>query len=141
MATFISKSPEQTRAFGLEFATRARPGWVIGLSGDLGAGKTACVKGFAEGLGIADRITSPTFSLVNEYRTGRLVLAHLDLYRLDSMEAIFSAGLETYLQPEGVAVFEWFERWTGPLPSDFTRVQIEVMEGDQRRIVYDDTRL
>lgn len=138
MATIISKSPEDTFEFGQRLAGVARRGWVIGLEGDLGAGKTHLVKGLAAGLGISERITSPTFALVNEYRTGRLPLAHLDLYRLDTMEAIWSAGLELYLEPEGLAVIEWMDRWTGAKPRDFTQVRIEVLDGNERRIVHDD---
>lgn len=138
MATIISKSPEDTFEFGQRLAGVARRGWVIGLEGDLGAGKTHLVKGLAAGLGIGERITSPTFALVNEYRMGRLPLAHLDLYRLDTMEAIWSAGLELYLEPEGLAVIEWMDRWTGARPKDFTQVRIEVLDGNERRIVHDD---
>lgn len=138
MATIISKSPEDTFEFGQRLAGVARRGWVIGLEGDLGAGKTHLVKGLAAGLGIGERITSPTFALVNEYRMGRLPLAHLDLYRLETMEAIWSAGLELYLEPEGLAVIEWMDRWTGARPKDFTQVRIEVLDGNERRIVHDD---
>src|SRR5262245_2978650 len=112
MATFISHSPEETSALGQQWGREAKPGWVIGLSGDLGAGKTQLVKGIALGLGIATRIQSPTFALVNEHSGGRLPLAHLDLYRLDTSEQIIGAGLEDYFyKPPGVAVIEWCERW------------------------------
>lgn len=112
MATFISHSPEETAALGEQWGRDAAPGWVIGLRGDLGAGKTQFVKGLARGLGISARVHSPTFALVNEYPGGRLPLAHLDLYRLDTPEQILSAGLEEYLRsPDGVTVVEWCERW------------------------------
>ncbi|HEU0010013.1 MAG TPA: tRNA (adenosine(37)-N6)-threonylcarbamoyltransferase complex ATPase subunit type 1 TsaE [Verrucomicrobiae bacterium] len=112
MATFISHSPEETAALGERWGRDAAPGWVIGLSGDLGAGKTQFVKGLARGLGITARVHSPTFALVNEYPGGRLPLAHLDLYRLDTPEQILAAGLEEYLRrPNGVTVVEWCERW------------------------------
>src|ERR1043165_2689428 len=107
MATFISHSPEETSALGEQWGREAKPGWVIGLSGDLGAGKTQLVKGIALGLGIMARIQSPTFALVNEHGGGRLLLAHLDLYRLETREQIVGAGLEDYLyRPTGVAVIE-----------------------------------
>src|ERR1043165_223548 len=110
MATFISHSAAETEALGESWAREAKRGWIIGLSGDLGAGKTQLVKGLARGLGATERVHSPTFALVNEYTTGRLPLFHLDLYRLDTLEQIRSAGLEEFLQPEGVTVIEWVEK-------------------------------
>ena len=112
MDTFISHSPEETAALGERWGREAKAGWVVGLTGDLGASKTQLVKGIARGLGITARIQSPTFALVNEYREGRLPLAHLDLYRLDTPQQIISAGLEEYFtNPPGVTVIEWCERW------------------------------
>jgi len=111
MATNISHSPADTAALGEQWGRVAQSGLVIGLSGDLGAGKTQFVKGLARGLGIAARVQSPTFALVNTYNGGRLTLFHLDLYRLDTREQIVAAGLEEYLQPDGVTVIEWAERW------------------------------
>ena len=113
MATFISHSPGATEALGETWGRTAQSGLVLGLSGDLGAGKTQLVKGLARGLGITARVHSPTFALVNIYEGGRLILFHLDLYRLDTPEQIASAGLEEYLQPQGVTVIEWAERWFG----------------------------
>src|ERR1700733_1286228 len=110
MATFISHSPAETESFGESFGRATRQGAVFALSGDLGAGKTQLVKGLARGLGIATRVHSPTFTLVNEYGGGRLKLFHLDLYRLETHAQILSAGIEEFLQPDGVAVIEWAER-------------------------------
>jgi tRNA threonylcarbamoyladenosine biosynthesis protein TsaE len=108
----VTRTPEETMALGEQWAAEAKAGWVIGLSGDLGAGKTQLVKGLARGLGHTGKVSSPTFALVNEYTGGRLPLAHLDLYRLDTHEQVIGAGLEPYLtRPEGVAVVEWIERW------------------------------
>jgi tRNA threonylcarbamoyladenosine biosynthesis protein TsaE len=119
MATFISHNPEETQALGAAWAREVGEGWVIGLGGDLGAGKTQLVKGLARGLGAGTRVASPTFALVHEYRGGRLPLFHLDLYRLESREQIIAAGLETYLvRPEGVTVVEWVERWMGDAELD-----------------------
>ncbi len=116
----ITRSPEETMALGEHWAAEAKSGWVIGLSGDLGAGKTQLVKGLARGLGCRGKVTSPTFGLINEYSDGLLPLAHLDLYRLDTPEQIIGAGLEPYLvQPEGVSVVEWIERWRPDLGSRF----------------------
>ena len=95
---------------GEQWGQTAQTGLVIGLSGDLGAGKTQLVRGLARGLDIGDRVHSPTFALVNVYSGGRLTLFHLDLYRLDTLEQILAAGLEEFLRPDGVAVIEWVER-------------------------------
>jgi tRNA threonylcarbamoyladenosine biosynthesis protein TsaE len=144
MAILISHSPEETVAIGEEWGRAAQRGWVIGLSGDLGAGKTQLVKGIARGLGSAARVHSPTFTLLNEYDDGRLPLFHLDLYRLDSRADVITAGLEDYLtQPGGVTVVEWIERWLpkGESPVGLTRLVLMETVGEmQRRISYDDSR-
>ena len=112
MATLISRSPEETLAIGVAWGREAQRGWVVGLSGDLGAGKTQLVKGIAHGLGSPARVHSPTFTLLNEYGGGRAPLFHLDLYRLNNADDVRGAGLEEYLMnPEGVTVVEWIERW------------------------------
>ena len=141
MATFISHSPTETEALGERWGREIPRGLVIALTGDLGAGKTQLVKGLARGLGVAARVHSPTFTLVNEYSGGRLKLFHLDLYRLETREQITSAGLEEYLQPDGVAVIEWAERWFGEASGSlarFRRVRIDVMAETERRITYED---
>ncbi len=140
MATYISHSPAETEALGEEWGRSAKAGWVIAVSGDLGAGKTQLVKGIARGLGITSRVHSPTFTLVNEYSGGRLALFHLDLYRLETPEQILSAGLDDYLQPKGISVIEWAERWPAsqsPRPL-FRRVNIELQGDTERRIFYED---
>jgi tRNA threonylcarbamoyladenosine biosynthesis protein TsaE len=143
MATFISHNPAETEALGGEWARQAQSGWLIGLSGGLGAGKTQLVNGLARGLGAASRAPSPTFALVHEYLDGRLPLFHLDLYRLATREQIIAAGLETYLvRPRGVAVVEWIERWLGsdgvPLAGKYRRVQIKTLGETEREIFYED---
>ena len=140
MATFISHSPAETAALGERFGRAAQWGWVITLSGELGAGKTQFVKGVARGLGISVRVHSPTFTLVAEYNGGRLTLFHLDLYRLETPGQILSAGIEEFLQPDGVAVIEWAERIAGsrsPMANE-KRVQIEILNETDRKITYDD---
>jgi tRNA threonylcarbamoyladenosine biosynthesis protein TsaE len=143
MATFISHSPTETESLGESWGRDAQRGLVIALSGDLGAGKTQLVKGLARGLGITARVHSPTFTLVNEYAGGRLRLFHLDLYRLETREQIHSAGLEEYLEPDGVAVVEWAERledggWK--MDGNKTRkVKIEIISETERQIVYEDS--
>ena len=138
MATIISNSPEQTLALGESWAAEAEPGWVIGLEGDLGAGKTQLVKGIARALGIPEPITSPTFTLVCEYEggEGKLPLHHLDFYRLENDEQILAAGLEPYFAPEGITVIEWVNRWAGPLPTHYRHVTITQTGETERHIEY-----
>jgi tRNA threonylcarbamoyladenosine biosynthesis protein TsaE len=143
MATFISHSTDETVAFGERWGRNVESGTVIGLAGDLGAGKTQFVIGLARGLGIKSRVQSPTFALVHEYTEGRLPLAHLDLYRLDTPEQIVGAGLHEYLEsPKGVVVVEWCERWPpfrgSQPPPQFRRVQIQQMDELIRHLTYDD---
>ena len=140
MASLISHSPAETEALGEAWGRVAESGLVIGLSGELGAGKTRLVKGLARGLGITTRVRSPSFTLVNEYAGGRLPLFHLDLYRLETPAHIVAAGLEEYLEPEGVTVIEWAERWPGEMANEkcrWRRVEIEVLSETERRIVYE----
>jgi len=141
MVTCISNSPAETEAIGEAWAREAQPGWVIALSGDLGAGKTQLVKGIAHGLRVNSRVHSPTFTLVNEYTGGRLTLHHLDLYRLETPEQIHAAGLDDYLQPEGVTVIEWAERLRNDefRMTRLRKVNIEVLGNTERRISYEDS--
>lgn len=143
----ISHNPAETEALGETWGRAARRGLVLALCGDLGAGKTQLVKGLARGLGITARVHSPTFTLVNEYSGGRLRLFHLDLYRLETAEQIHEAGLDEYLQPEGVAVIEWAERLGGAPGSRRMsageiglrrEVKIEILGETERRISYED---
>jgi tRNA threonylcarbamoyladenosine biosynthesis protein TsaE len=140
MATFISHSPVDTEALGERFGRAAQRGWVIALSGDLGAGKTQFVRGVAHGLGCAGRVHSPTFTLVNEYGGGRLQLFHLDLYRLETAQQILTAGIEEYLSPDGVSVVEWAERIYDLRFTicDLKKVQITIVGETERKIIYDD---
>ena len=143
MATFISHSPAATESLGEAWGRAAQSGLVIALSGDLGAGKTQLVKGLARGLSVTAQVHSPTFTLVNEYGGGRLKLFHLDLYRLETAAQIFSAGVEEFLSPDGVAVIEWAERledgrWKMEDGKMFVRVKIEIVSETERKIIYDD---
>jgi len=142
MGTLISHSPQETEALGERWGKDAVSGFVFGLTGELGAGKTQLVKGLARGLGVTVRVHSPTFTLVNQYGGGRLLLWHLDLYRLDTPEEIIAAGLEKYCcRPDGIAVIEWAERWFGRVPAGSARhrrVQIETLGESERRIIYED---
>ncbi len=140
MAEFISHSPAETESLGEKFGRAVASGTVVALSGDLGAGKTQFVRGLARGLGISQRVHSPTFTLVNEYGGGRLKLFHLDLYRLETPEQILSAGIEEFLQPDGVAVIEWAERIYDLRFTiyDLKDVKIEIVSESERKIYCDD---
>ena len=105
----LSHSPEDTEDIGARLAEQLEPGAVVAFTGDLGAGKTAFTRGLARGLGIPDRITSPTFTIVNEYEGGRLPLFHFDMYRLSSADELFEIGWEDYLARGGVCAVEWSE--------------------------------
>ena len=106
---YISNSPAETEALGEALAARLTAGTVVAFTGDLGAGKTAFTRGLARGLGVPDRVTSPTFTIVNEYEGGRLPLFHFDMYRLGSSDELFDIGWEDYLARGGVCAVEWSE--------------------------------
>jgi tRNA threonylcarbamoyladenosine biosynthesis protein TsaE len=131
--THTSTSEAQTRAVAAALAPGLQPGAVVLLTGDLGAGKTAFVRGLAEGLGIdPDEVTSPTFTLVHEYRGGRLPLIHVDLYRLDRAD-LDDIGLDQDLAANGVTAVEWAERLSRHLPGAVS-VKIADQGGDLRLI-------
>ena len=123
----------QTRSLATRLAAVARPGDLVCLVGDLGAGKTQFAKGFAVGLGITDTVTSPTFVLMTEY-VGRLPLFHLDLYRLDDAEDALAGGLLDERQLEGLVLVEWAERLGAALPVSRLDVVIDGSGDDPRRI-------
>ena len=128
-------SADETQALGTKLAKRLQPGDVIAYFGDLGAGKTALTRGIAQGLGITDIVTSPTYTIVNEYLTGRLPLFHFDMYRLGSSDELFDIGWEDYLARGGVCAVEWSENVEDALLGAI-RVTIEKdpFEADTRRI-------
>jgi tRNA threonylcarbamoyladenosine biosynthesis protein TsaE len=131
---FTSHSESDTRSIAKALSERVTAGTAILLCGDLGAGKTAFVKGLAEGLGLSsDDVTSPTFTLVHEYRGGRLPLIHVDLYRLERAD-LDDLGMDAQLADEGVLAIEWAERLTRPLPAALS-VLITDAGDDEREIV------
>jgi len=131
--TITSRSEAETRAAARQLAADLRPDDVVLLSGDLGAGKTAFVKGLAEGLGVPpEDVSSPTFALIQEYRGGRLTLYHIDLYRLEPRE-VGDLGLEEIVRSGGVVAIEWPDRWLDP-PSDSVRVDLRATVEDEREI-------
>ena len=132
---YITHSPDETRALGRTLAQALQGGAVVAFTGDLGAGKTAFVSGMAEGLGIEERVTSPTFTIVNEYEGGRLPLFHFDMYRLGSADELFHIGWEDYLARNGVCAVEWSENVDEALDGGTIRVDISRGEDDNTRII------
>ena len=131
----VTNSPEETEALGEMLAGRLEPGTVIAFTGDLGAGKTAFVRGLARGLGIAERVTSPTFTIVNEYEGGRLPLFHFDMYRLGSADELFDIGWEDYLARGGVCAVEWSEHAGDAFEEEPVWVDIRRGERDSQRVI------
>lgn len=107
--TITTHSPEETESVGAALAKRLRPGAVVAYYGDLGAGKTAFTRGLAAGLGLTDPVTSPTYTIVNEYLSGPMPLFHFDMYRLGSADELFDIGWEDYLERGGICAVEWSE--------------------------------
>ncbi len=131
--TYVTNSPAETEALGQRLAERLQPGDVIAYTGDLGAGKTAFTRGLARGLGITERITSPTFTIVNEYQGGRLPLFHFDMYRLGSSDELYEIGWEDYLARGGVCAVEWSEIVADALEEDCIRVDIRQGDTENQR--------
>lgn len=149
MVTITSNSVKDTEQVGESWGRSAFPGWWIGLTGDLGAGKTHLVKGLARGLGVLTVVSSPTFSLLRELDGGRLPLWHIDLYRLGGPEEIFCAGIEDCLEgsARGVVAVEWMDRWFGHSDhADFARriggklrlASLVITAENERQIHYED---
>ena len=120
---YLSHSEAETEALGRDLAARLRPGDVVAYRGDLGAGKTAFTRGLARGLGCRGRVTSPTFTIVNEYE-GPTPLFHFDLYRLGDVEELYDIGWEDYLARDGVCAVEWSESFPDALPEGTVTVSI-----------------
>ena len=130
---FITKSPEETERLGEQLGKTLHGGEVIAYLGDLGAGKTAFTRGLARGLEIPMRVTSPTYTIVNEYTGGRLPLFHFDMYRLSSSDELFDIGWEDYLFRGGVCAVEWSENVRDAMEDAIT-VSIEKTDDETRRI-------
>ncbi len=130
----VTASVEQTEQAGVQLARRLSPGDVVALTGDLGAGKTAFVRGLAAGLGVSQPVTSPTFTIVNEYEGGRCPLFHFDLYRLEDGDALFDIGWEDYLSRGGICAVEWSER-AMDMMEPCVRVDIRRGETDELRVI------
>jgi tRNA threonylcarbamoyladenosine biosynthesis protein TsaE len=134
MGLTILNSVDAARSFGENWAAELKGGEVFALYGVLGAGKTQLVKGLARGLGYTAEVTSPTFTLIHEYRGGRLPIYHLDLYRIADERAALAIGVEDYLPSDGLTVIEWPERIESLLPLGTHRWKIEVASLTERTI-------
>ena len=130
---YYSASERETEALGQALVDRLSPGAVAAFTGDLGAGKTAFVRGMARGLGIAQRVTSPTFNIVNEYEGGRLPLFHFDLYRLGSSDELFDIGWEDFLRRGGICAVEWSENVPGAFEGDEVNVVFRKLDDENTR--------
>jgi len=132
---FCTNSVAETEQLGRQLGEKLAPGTVIAYTGDLGAGKTAFTRGLALGLGIATQVTSPTFTIVNEYEGGRLPLFHFDMYRLGSSDELFDIGWEDYLARGGVCAVEWSENVDDAMENGCVRVDIRRGETDDQRLI------
>lgn len=130
--SFTTDSSEQTERFGETLSRYLEAGTVIALDGDLGAGKTCLTRGIARGMGSSDPVASPTFTIVNEYSGGRLMLFHFDTYRLTGEDDFYASGLDEYFIKGGVCVIEWGGVIEGALPANTMKIQISG-NGDERR--------
>jgi tRNA threonylcarbamoyladenosine biosynthesis protein TsaE len=130
----IFKNEAETRAFGLRLAASARPGTVVALIGELGTGKTTLTKAVAEGLGVTESVTSPTFTIIKEYASGRLPLYHFDLYRVGDAEEMYALGFEDYFYGDGVTVVEWADRAEELLPRDAIVIRLAYGRRENERL-------
>ena len=130
---FYTNSPAETEAIAEKLAKYLSAGTVIAYRGDLGAGKTAFTRGLAKGLGCSDMVTSPTYTIVNEYLSGKMPLFHFDMYRLGSADELWDIGWEDYLQRGGICAVEWSENVEEAL-ENFVLVNIEKTGDESRRI-------
>lgn len=138
MKKIQTNTAEETYKFGYDMAKDARQSDIIALIGDLGVGKTVFAKGFADGLGITEPVTSPTFTIVCEYTQGRLPLYHFDVYRIEDAEELFEIGFEEYLYGDGVCLIEWADKIMDELPEEAMVVEIRKVPGEdmgQREIL------
>ncbi|MEG1720332.1 MAG: tRNA (adenosine(37)-N6)-threonylcarbamoyltransferase complex ATPase subunit type 1 TsaE [Pseudoflavonifractor sp.] len=132
---YYSSSEAETEQIGADLGATICAGKVIAFTGDLGAGKTAFTRGLARGLGIGERVCSPTFTIVNEYEDGRLPLFHFDMYRLGSSHELYDIGWEDYLTRGGICAVEWSENIADALEGDCIRVDIRRGAGENDRII------
>ena len=134
MATFISNSPAETEAIGRRLAEDVGAGSVLALTGDLGSGKTVFVKGLVVGLGSSADVTSPTFTILHEYRGGRKTVYHFDFFRLEDRQSVARLGLDDYFFGDGVSVIEWADRFPEFIPEQARWILFEIKSQNQRAI-------
>lgn len=137
---WIMKDEEDTKKFGLDLAKRLQPGSIVALIGDLGTGKTTLTKSIAKGLGVKDMITSPTFTIVQEYHDGRLPLYHFDVYRIGEIEEMYELGYEEYFFGQGVCVVEWADLILELIPPESVIIKLEYGEQENERVYVVETR-
>ncbi len=135
MLRIRSQSAAETRSLGQRIAQRLKPGNVVVLEGGLGAGKSELARGIANGLGVKETVTSPTFTILNVYESGRYPLYHFDWYRLENSEELFELGMDEYLGGDGIALVEWAERCPEALPDSCIRIRLEVTGEEEREIL------
>lgn len=131
--SIITKSPEETIRLGKKIGTRLKNNDIVALYGSLGAGKTHLIKGVGLGLKVKSKITSPTFTLINEYQ-GRIPLYHFDLYRINSIQKICQLGIDEYFEVKGVVVIEWAEKAKAVLPEKIIKINLDFVSFKERKI-------
>ena len=131
---FTTSSQQETEQLGERFSANLEPGQMVAMYGDLGAGKTAFTRGVMKGLGYGGAVTSPTFSIVNEYRGGRLDTAHFDLYRISGEDELYGTGFYDYLDGRQVVIMEWSENVPYAVDEDAVIIEIEHGDGDLRNV-------
>jgi len=138
MKTFQTRSAEETTDLGRQLAAQLKPGTIVLLRGDLGAGKTTLVKGIAEGFSAAraEDVTSPTFTLVHEYRGAQVTLYHLDLYRLNSEKELDEIGFDDCLSAGGICAVEWGNKYPARLPKGCLEIRLTIGENNERMVVW-----
>jgi len=136
VATFISNSPAETEAIGRQVAENIGVGSVLALKGELGSGKTLFVKGIVAGLGSGADVTSPTFTILHEYRRGRLPVYHFDLFRVENPQALARLGLDDYFFGDGISVIEWADRFPEFVPEQARWIFFEIKSETQRAITF-----
>lgn len=130
----ITKGPAETRMLGKRLAGQLRAGDVLLLYGDLGAGKSELTRGIAEGLGVTETVTSPSFTVLNVYESGTIPLYHFDWYRLESAEEIYELGMDEYLGADGIAAVEWPTQCPDAIPEDHLKIEITPADEETREI-------